>query len=82
VLQQMGEGGRIGQVVDGDDLDVRVVLDRAEDVAADPAESVDADAHDVPPWVWSPAMAGIIGRAGRRVNEFGLVFIYESMHIR
>ena len=55
MFQQVGQGARIRKVVDGNDLDVLVVLDRAEDVPADPAESVDADAHDIPLCVWSPA---------------------------
>ena len=49
VLQQVGEGVRAGQVVDGDDLEQVVeaaLLDRLEDLAADPAEAVDRDPVD------------------------------------
>ena len=65
VFQEVGQGGGIGQVVDGDDLDVRVVLDRAEDVPSDPAESVDADAHEGS----FPEGVRMIGRIAGRVNE-------------
>src|SRR6266540_1627489 len=51
VLEQVGQGAVVGEVVDGDDLDVLVVLgDRgglscgAEEVAPDGAEAVDAHA--------------------------------------
>jgi hypothetical protein len=44
VLEQMGEPGRIGEIVDRDDLEVlRPRPHDAEDVAADAAEAVDAD---------------------------------------
>jgi hypothetical protein len=40
------EGLRIGEVVDGDELQIGSRrLRRAEDVAADPPETVDADLH-------------------------------------
>ena len=55
MFHQVGQGGGVREVVDSDDLDVLIVLDCAEDVPADPAESVDSDAHDVPLCVWSPA---------------------------
>ncbi len=48
VLEQVGEGGGVGEVVDGDDLELGVALARgAIDVASDPAEAVDAnlDSH-------------------------------------
>ena len=46
VLEQVPERPRVGDVVDGDDLDVRARLVRcAEDVAADAAEAVDPDAY-------------------------------------
>ncbi len=42
VLEQVGEGGRGGEVVYGDEFDVRVAECAAEDVASDAAEAVDA----------------------------------------
>jgi hypothetical protein len=42
VLEQVGEGRRGGEVVDGDEFDVRVADCGAEDVASDAAEAVDA----------------------------------------
>ena len=53
VLEQVPERAGVRDVVDGDDLDVRVrLVRRAEDVAADAAEAVDADAysHDPDPF--------------------------------
>jgi hypothetical protein len=50
VLQQVGERGVVGQVVDADDLDVRAGGEhRPEEVAADTAEAVDAnpDGHRI-----------------------------------
>ena len=45
VLQQVSEGLVVGQVVHGDDLDVRALLEGgAEEVTADAAEAVDANA--------------------------------------
>ena len=45
VLQQVGEGLGVGEVVDGDDLDVRTLLEGgAEEVTADAAEAVDTNA--------------------------------------
>ena len=45
VLQQVGEGLVVGQVVDADDLDVGARRESgAEEVAADAAEAVDANA--------------------------------------
>ena len=51
VLEQMRKRLRIGQVVDGDPLDVGRLgtrLGGAEHVAADPAESIDCDAYGHP----------------------------------
>ena len=46
VLQQVRQGLVVGQVVDGDDLDVGTGRsDGAEEVAADPAEAVDTDTN-------------------------------------
>ena len=47
VLEQMGEGRRRGEVVDGDEVDLGVGEGGAEDVATDAAEAVDAylDCH-------------------------------------
>ena len=46
VLEQVAERAGVRDVVDGDDLDVGVrLVRRAEDVAADAAEAVDADAY-------------------------------------
>ena len=46
VLEQVGKGLGVRQVVDGDDLDVLVErIDRSPEVAADPAESIHSDAH-------------------------------------
>ena len=42
VLEQVGQGGRGGEVVDGDEFDVWVADCGAEDVASDAAEAVDA----------------------------------------
>ena len=36
---------RVGEIVDRDEVDVRVAERRAHDVPADPAESVDADPY-------------------------------------
>ena len=45
VLQQVSKGLVVGQVVNGDDLDVRALLESgAEEVTADAAEAVDANA--------------------------------------
>ncbi|OEV16744.1 hypothetical protein AN221_31565 [Streptomyces nanshensis] len=49
VLQQVGRGRSVTQVVDSHDLDVRTLLEqRAEVVATDAAEAVDAyaDRHE------------------------------------
>ena len=50
VFQEVGEGLRVREVVDGDDLDVRhlPLVERAEDTASNPSEAVDADldCHD------------------------------------
>ena len=46
VVQEVGQRLRVGDVVDRDPLDVRALgLGGAEDVAADPAETVDPDAY-------------------------------------
>ena len=46
VLEQVGERLRVGEVVDGDEVDVGAGrLGGAEEVAADAAEAVDADAY-------------------------------------
>ena len=42
VLEQVGEGGGGGEVVDGDEFDVGVAKRGAEDVASDAAEAVDS----------------------------------------
>src|SRR5262249_11894059 len=52
VLQQVSEGLRIGDVVDGDELERGLVETGTQHVAADAAETVDADAdprHGRPP---------------------------------
>ena len=53
VLQQVGQGLGVRQVVDGDDLDIAAMRgrDRAVEVAPDTAETVDADtnSHDGAP---------------------------------
>ena len=43
VLQQVRQRRRVGDVVDGDDVDVVMRERRAQDVAADPSEPVDAN---------------------------------------
>ena len=43
VLEQVGERGGGGEVVDGDEFDVRVAERGAENVASDAAEAVDAN---------------------------------------
>jgi len=43
VLQKVREGLRVGNVVDGDELNVPVVKRGAHDVATDAAEAVDTD---------------------------------------
>src|SRR4029079_7293471 len=43
VLEQMGEGACVGQVVDRDEVQLARAERRAHDVAADAAESVDTD---------------------------------------
>ena len=44
VLEQVGESGRIGDVVDGDDLQLRMAFhDGPYQEATDPAEPVDTD---------------------------------------
>jgi hypothetical protein len=52
VLEEMGVGLAVGEVVDGDDLKpiAVVVADRLEDLPADASEAVDADlrAHATP----------------------------------
>ena len=48
VLQQVGVGLGVGEIVEGDDFDLAVgvaLLDGAEGDAADAAEAVDADAN-------------------------------------
>ena len=51
VLQEVSQGRRIRDVVDGRDLKVAPAVGRAEDIAADTAESIDANLHrhDDPP---------------------------------
>lgn len=48
VLKQVGKGGRAGQIVDGDEFDVRIAEGGADDVASDAAEAIDAnfDSHE------------------------------------
>ena len=43
VLEQVGEGGGGGEVVDGDEFDVGIAERGAEDIASDAAEAVDAN---------------------------------------
>jgi hypothetical protein len=43
VLEQVGQGGGGGEVVDGDEFDVGIAEGGAEDVASDAAEAVDAN---------------------------------------
>ncbi len=46
VLEQVGHRGRVDQVIDGDELEVRARrVRRAEHVAPNPPETVDADLH-------------------------------------
>ena len=45
VLQQVGQRGGVGQIVDGHEVDVLVLHGGAHDVAADAPEPVDADFH-------------------------------------
>jgi hypothetical protein len=46
VLEQVGQRAGVGDVVDGDELDVRARgVRRTEEIATDPAEAVDADLH-------------------------------------
>jgi len=46
VLQQMREGGRVDQVVDGHDLDLGIAPTRcAQHAPSDAAEAVDANTH-------------------------------------
>jgi len=48
VLEQVGEGRGLVDVVDQDDVEVRAALDgSAEDVAPDPAEAVDGETSHV-----------------------------------
>ena len=47
VFQKMGEGLRIGQVVDTDDLDGFVFEGNLEDVAADSSEAINCDFHSL-----------------------------------
>jgi len=44
VLEQAGEGGGVGEVVDRDDLELGAGVQGPEDQAADAAEAVDGDA--------------------------------------
>jgi hypothetical protein len=45
VLEQLGEHGGIGDVVDGNDVEIGAALERgAQNAAADAAETVDSDA--------------------------------------
>ncbi len=43
VLQQVGEGLGIGNVVDGDDFDPRVLQGRAQEVPANAPETIDSN---------------------------------------
>ena len=45
VFEQVRERVRAGQIVDGDEVDVPVAERRAHDVAADAAETVNANLH-------------------------------------
>ena len=64
VLEQVGERLRIGEVVDGDDVDVGARgLRGADDVAADAAEAVDADAYG---HGWQVLPEGLVGGGRRR----------------
>jgi hypothetical protein len=50
VLEQVGHRGRVDEVVDRDEVDVRArLLGGPEDVAPDAAETVDADLHSHEP---------------------------------
>jgi hypothetical protein len=55
VLEQMGECRRIGEVVDRDDVDIVMRHRRAQNVATDSTETVDAnlDGHALPPGVFA-----------------------------
>jgi hypothetical protein len=57
----VGERLRVDEVVDPDPLDVRVALvRRAEDVAADAAEAIDADTYGP----WNPSDFALRRRGG------------------
>ena len=43
VLQQIGQCLGVGQIIDGDELQLRIAEGSAQDVAPDPSESIDAD---------------------------------------
>ena len=45
VTQQMAQGRRVGDVVDGDEVEARFVETGAQQVAADAAESIDTDTY-------------------------------------
>ena len=45
VLEQMSESGRARQIIDGDKFDFRIAERGAQNVAANPAEAVDANLH-------------------------------------
>src|SRR5208283_1872704 len=43
VLEKVGQGGRAGEIVYGDDIDVRIVEGCAEYIAANTAKTIDAN---------------------------------------
>src|SRR4029079_7959666 len=46
VLEQMGEGGGVGDVIDGHELELRAPLvGGTEQVAPDPSEAIDPNCH-------------------------------------
>jgi len=45
VLEQVGQGPGIGQVVDGHDLDLGMAIEQSEQGPSDPSETVDAYAE-------------------------------------
>src|SRR5262249_42108464 len=79
VLQEVGQGPRVGDVVDRHEVEVLVVERGAQDVASDAPETIDADTdcHEKPPiarrGVGGGAFFGLLGRslpsANKAVNE-------------
>jgi hypothetical protein len=72
VFREVSEGGRVGDVVDGDEVDVEPLFPgRSEQIPPDAAEAVDTDRYrngDPPPWKGLCERPGLSARAGSNLS--------------